>query len=150
MGVCTYCQWMSAMWILKANAVPAARRVTSFLCLPPFLLRWLSTQSRNFVSLIPFFGAEWHSRVSGRQWCPCPTRARRRRWIPLAKDLTWQQRLVSLPLPRSAPVRVPGGGSQCSRGAVPCRWTMVVSSTSVSGAWVLLLVLHNFSEGGGG
>lgn len=63
----------------------------------------------------------------------------------LRRNSPRQQRLVSPPLPRSAPVRAPGGGSQCSRDAGPSRWTVVVSSASVSGGWALLLVLHNFS-----
>lgn len=43
---------------IQANALPAARRVTAFLFFASSKSEMVNTQSRNFVSLIPLFGAD--------------------------------------------------------------------------------------------
>lgn len=90
MGVYIYCHCMSPIQVLKEHPFPEARLVTTFLLFASFPLLsqgWLSTQSRNFVSLIPSFCVSWHSWDSGREWCLHPIQDETMCWIPSAKEL---------------------------------------------------------------
>lgn len=98
MCVCIYCQWLSRTETLKGNAFPAVRPVTAsllFVSIPPLCQGWPSTQSRNFVSLIPFFCVNWPSWGSGREWClRAQAQDRPRSWFLRQGNSSLQPRLA--------------------------------------------------------
>ena len=139
MGVFTYCQWMSPKWILKANAFPAARLVTSFLLFASLKSEMFEYPEQAFCIINPFLWCELTQlRFMERMvFLPKPGWTRWWWWVPLAKEL--------IPAAKDGFFLV----ADCTCEVVRSRWTALWRcggrAVSVTCGWALLWALHHFN-----